>query len=410
MPPDRGQGGFDVTEAHTERNVVLGVTGSIAAYKAVDLASKLTQTGVSVYTVMTESATKLVGPASFRAITGLPVATKMFELEATFSIEHVSLAEKADLLLVAPATANVIAKIAAGIADDLLTCTVLATRAPILIAPAMHTAMWENPATQANVKTLRERGIDFVGPAVGRLASGGFGAGRFAPVPEVLGRTLQALGRTGDLSGRRIVISAAGTREAIDPIRFLGNRSTGKMGFALAEAARDRGASATLISGPTQLPAPSGMDVIPVESAADMLDAVRESSKGADALIMSAAVADYRPEAPSPSKLKKAEGDLTLTLERTADILDSVRDVSVRVGFAAETQDVIENARAKLTTKNLDLIVANAVGGEQSPFGAETNEAILLAKSGEAEELPRLSKRELAERILDRVRDILATD
>jgi len=396
-----------VTAKNSERDVVLGVTGSIAAYKAVDLASKLTQADVFVYTVMTESATKLVGPASFQAITGLPVATRMFELESTFSIEHVSLAERADLLLIAPATANVIAKIAAGIADDLLTCTVLATRAPILIAPAMHTAMWENPATQANVETLQARGIDFVGPAVGRLASGGFGEGRFAPVPEILGRALQVLGSSGDLAGRRIVVSAAGTREPIDPIRFLGNRSTGKMGVALAEVARDRGADVTVVSGPTLLPMPSGVDLVRVESATEMLGAVRAASQGADALIMSAAVADYRPQVTSDAKLKKAEGPLTLALERTEDVLDAIRDVPVRVGFAAETEDLIENARAKLVAKGLDLVVANVVGGENSPFGAETNQAVLLPKNGEAEELPQLSKRELAERILDRVRDLL---
>ena len=396
-----------MTAKNSERDVVLGVTGSIAAYKAVDLASKLTQADVFVYTVMTESATKLVGPASFRAITGLPVATRMFELESTFSIEHVSLAERADLLLIAPATANVIAKIAAGIADDLLTCTVLATRAPILIAPAMHTAMWENPATQANVETLQARGIDFVGPAVGRLASGGFGEGRFAPVPEILGRALQVLGSSGDLAGRRIVVSAAGTREPIDPIRFLGNRSTGKMGVALAEVARDRGADVTVVSGPTLLPMPSGVDLVRVESATEMLGAVRAASQGADALIMSAAVADYRPQVTSDAKLKKAEGPLTLALERTEDVLDAIRDVPVRVGFAAETEDLIENARAKLVAKGLDLVVANVVGGENSPFGAETNQAVLLPKNGEAEELPQLSKRELAERILDRVRDLL---
>jgi len=390
-----------------ERHVVLGVTGSIAVYKAVDLASKLTQAGVSVHTVMTESATKLVGPASFRAITGLPVATKMFELENPHSIEHVSLAELADLVLIAPATANVLAKMACGIADDLLTCTVLASRAPILVAPAMHTAMWENAATQANVKTLRSRGVGFVGPAVGRLASGGYGEGRFAPMPEILGEALRILGRTGDLAGRRVVVSAGGTREAIDPVRFLGNRSSGKMGFAIAEAARDRGADVTLVSGPTLLPRPSGATVVDVESAGEMLAAVKEAAKGADALVMAAAVADFRPAAASGKKLKKGEGGLELKLERTADVLDAVRDVPVRVGFAAETENLIDNARKKLDAKGLDLVVANAVGGEASPFGAETNEATLLSASGEIDELPRLSKRELAERILDRVRDLL---
>ena len=392
-----------MTEMKPDRNVVLGVTGSIAAYKAVDLASKLTQAGVSVYTVMTEAATKLVGPATFRAITGLPVATKMFELETTFSIEHISLAEVADLLLLAPTTANVIAKMAAGLADDLLTCTVLATRAPILVAPAMHTAMWNNAATQANVHALRDRGVEFVGPAVGRLASGGYGEGRFAPVEQILGEALVRLGRKGDLAGRRLVVSAAGTREAIDPVRFLGNRSTGKMGYALAEAARDRGADVTLVTGPTLLTRPSAVRVIEVETASEMLAAVAEASTGADGLIMAAAVADYRPGEASVAKLKKADDTMSLSLVRTEDILAQVRDVPVRVGFAAETDDLIDNAAAKLEAKRLDLIVANPVGGEQSAFGSDQNEATLLAPGQVPEPLPRLSKRELADRILDRV-------
>ena len=391
----------------TERNVVLGVTGSIAAYKAVDLASRLTQAGVAVHTVMTESATKLVGPASFRAITGRPVSTQMFELENVHSIEHVSLAELADLVLVAPATANVIAKMAAGIADDLLTCTLLATRAPVLVAPAMHTAMWENAATRENVQQLRDRGVAFVGPAVGRLASGGHGAGRFAPVGEVLGEALRILGRGGDLAGRRIVISAGGTREAIDPVRFLGNRSSGKMGHALAEAARDRGAEVTLVAGPTTLACPAGMTVVDVESAADMLGAVRAASAEADALIMAAAVADYRPEAQAESKLKKSECDLRLGLVRTEDVLAAVRDVPVRVGFAAETEDLVENARRKLAAKGLDLVVANRVDGPNTPFGSEANQAVLIDPDGGCDELPTLSKRDLAETILDRVRDLL---
>jgi len=389
------------------REVVLGVSGSIAAYKAVDLASKLAQAGVAVHVVMTESATKLVGPASFRAITGRAVSTDMFQLESPYSIEHVSLAEIANLVLIAPATANVVAKMACGIADDLLTCTVLASRAPILVAPAMHTAMWENAATQTNVETLRERGIGFVGPAVGRLASGGHGTGRFAPVEEILGESLRILGRSGDLAGRRMIVSAAGTREPIDPVRFLGNRSSGKMGYALAEAARDRGAEVTLVSGPTLLPRPSGMNVVNVESASDMLAAIREAAPAADALIMPAAVADYAPASPASEKLKKGNGELTLRLERTADILDTVRDVPVRVGFAAETENLVENAKQKLQVKALDLVVANAVGGEESPFGSGTNAATLLSASGEIEEFPRLSKRELAEKILDRVRDLL---
>jgi len=391
-----------------ERNVVLGVTGSIAAYKAVDLASKLTQAGVAVHAVMTESATKLVGPASFRAITGQPVSTNMFELTNSFSIEHVSLAEVADLLVIAPATANVLAKIAHGIADDLLTCTALATRAPILVAPAMHTTMWENPATQGNVETLRRRGVGFVGPAEGRLASGGIGVGRFAPVHEILGEALRILGRKGDLAGARIVVSAAGTREPIDPIRFLGNRSSGKMGFAVAEAARDRGADVTLVSGPTLLPPPSGMSIVKVETAEEMHRAVETACEEADVLIMAAGVGDYTPAAPASEKLKKGEDELLLRLTRTEDILSAVRDIPVRVGFAAETENLIENARRKLSGKHLNLIVANEIGAAEAPFGSDVNRAVLIDAETE-EELPLLAKRGLADRILDRVVGLLDT-
>ena len=390
-----------------ERNVVLGVTGSIAAYKAVDLASKLTQAGVAVHTVMTESATKLVGPASFRAITGLPVSSDLFELSNPFAIEHVSLADRADLLLIAPATANVIAKLETGIADDLLTCTALATRAPILVAPAMHTAMWENPATQANVQTLRSRGVSFVGPVEGRLASGGYGAGRFAPVSEIVGETLRNLGRTGDLAGVRIVVTAGGTREPLDPVRFLGNRSSGKMGFALAEAARDRGADVQLVVGPTQLPVPAGIRTICVETAAEMLDAVQVACDAADVLIMAAAVADYTPAAQVASKMKKTSDPLTIDLARTEDILGAVEGPSIRVGFAAETEDLLENARRKLVSKRLDLIVANRVAGPNTPFGSDENEAVLIESDGE-EVLPRMAKRELAEHVLDRIAPLLA--
>ena len=380
-----------------ERNLVLGVSGSIAAYKAVDLASKLTQAGVAVHTVMTENATKLVSPLSFSAITGRPATVDTFAAEKRFSIGHISLAELADAVLIAPATANVIGKIACGIADDLLTSTVIASRAPLIIAPAMHTAMWENPATQANVETLRKRGVVFVGPAVGRLASGGFGRGRFAPLGEILGVTLKALGRGGDLSGRRIVVTAGGTREEIDPVRFIGNRSTGRMGYAIAAAARDRGAEVVLISGPTELPRPSGVEVIEAISASDMYAAVR-SALPADSLIMAAAVADYTPVERAEGKIKKGDGKLILELERTDDILKSVPDVKVKVGFAAESEDLIENAKGKLIEKKLDFIVANDVGG----FGSEENRVTIIDRAG-VEELPLLPKREVAERILDRV-------
>jgi len=390
-----------------ERHVVLGVSGSIAVYKAVDLASKFTQAGVSVHVVMTEAATKLVGEASFRAITGLPVSTKMFELTNPHSIEHISLADIADLFLLAPATANVIAKMAAGIADDLLTCTALATRAPILIAPAMHTAMWSNAATQTNIETLHARGVRLIGPAVGRLASGGFGTGRFAPVSEILGEVLKKLGKTGDLAGRKIVITAGGTREPIDPVRFLGNRSTGKMGCALAEAARDRGAIVTLITGATSLPNPAGVETREVGTAADMLAAVEAAVTDVDVLIMAAAVADYAPSGSAEHKLKKGEAELLLRLSRTTDILDSVRDVPIRIGFAAESENLIENAKGKLVAKDLDLIVANDISRSDSGIGADNNECTILSPSEEPESLPLMPKREVADHILNRVVKLL---
>ncbi len=387
-----------------QRNVVLGVTGSIAAYKAADLASRLTQAGVAVHTVMTENATKLVAPATFRALTGRPVATGMFELSNPFSIEHVSLAELAGVFAIVPATANVLAKLAGGLADDLLTCTALATRASILVAPAMHSAMWEHAATQANVKTLRERGVHFVGPAVGRLASGGFGAGRMASVEDVVDEITALLGRSGDLAGRRVLVTAGGTREALDPVRFLGNPSSGKMGYAVAAAARDRGATVTLISGPTALRRPGGVQVIDVVSAGDMLDACLKTLPGHDVLVMSAAVADFTPARPLAQKAKKAEAELSLELRRTQDILEAVGKVAVRVkvGFAAETEDLAENARDKLCRKRLDLVVANRVGGEASAFGSDENEVILV-DAVSTTPTPRLSKRALADLILDRV-------
>ena len=392
----------------SQRNVVLGVTGSIAAYKAADLASRLTQAGLSVHTVMTENATKLVGPATFRALTGRPVATEMFDLTNPFSIEHVSLADLADVFVVAPATANVIAKLAHGIADDLLTCTALATRAPLLVAPAMHTAMWENPATQANVETLLTRGVRFVGPAVGRLASGGHGAGRMASVDDIADEIGAILGRNGDLAGRRILVTAGGTREAIDPVRFLGNPSSGKMGYAVAAAARDRGAAVTLVSGPTSLRRPAGVRVIDVVSADEMLEAVRGALPGQDVLVMAAAVADFAPKTTLSHKAKKGDAALKLDLRRTADILETVRaiPVKVKVGFAAETENLVENARDKLERKDLDFVVANDVGGTDCPFGSDENQAILV-NADDATSTPRLSKRALADLVLDRVVTLL---
>ncbi len=306
-----------------DKTVVLGVTGSIAAYKAVELASQLTQAGARVEVIMTEAATEFIAPLTFRNITGRPVVTKMFELASEYSVEHVALAEAADVVVIAPATADIIARIAVGIADDMLCCTVLATKAPVIVAPAMHAAMYENQVTQDNLAKLKARGFIIVGPDYGRLASGGIGLGRLVDVNEILGTICQVLGRSRDLAGRRIVVTAGGTQEPVDPVRCLTNRSSGKMGYALAEAARDRGAQVVLVSAPTALPKPVGVDVVNVGTAQEMYEAVKKAVAKADALIMAAAVADYRPKKVSKSKIKRERASsLTLELERTPDILD----------------------------------------------------------------------------------------
>ena len=284
-----------------DKTVVLGVTGSIAAYKAAELASQLTQAGARVEVIMTEAATEFIAPLTFRNITGRPVVTKMFELASEFSVEHVALAEAADVVVIAPATADIIAKVAAGIADDMLCCTVLATKTPIIVAPAMHAAMYENPITQENLAKLKTRGFTIVGPGYGWLASGGMGLGRLADISEILGTICQVLGRSGDLAGKRIVVTAGGTQEPVDPVRCLTNRSSGKMGYALAEAARDRGAQVTLVSAPSSLRKPIGMDVVNVGTAQEMYEAVKKAVDKADVLIMAAAVAVYRPKKVSKS-------------------------------------------------------------------------------------------------------------
>jgi phosphopantothenoylcysteine decarboxylase/phosphopantothenate--cysteine ligase len=387
-----------------DKTVVLGVTGSIAAYKAAELASQLTQTGAKVEVIMTEEATKFVAPLTFRNITGRSVVTNMFELNSEYSVEHVALAEAADVVVIAPATANIIAKIAAGIADDTLCCTVLATKAPVILAPAMHAAMYENSVTQDNLAKLKARAFTVIGPAYGRLASGGVGLGRLVDVNEVLGTIYQVLGKSGDLAGKRIIVTAGGTQEPVDPVRCLTNRSSGKMGYALAEAARDRGAQVTLISAPSFLPKPIGIDVVNVGSAQEMYEAVKKAVTKIDALIMAAAVADYRPKRVSRSKIKRGRASsLTLELERTPDILGEMKGKFIRVGFAAESEDLVANARRKLQEKKLDLIVANDITAKVGGIGADTNQVVIIDRKGKTEELPLLPKREVADRILDRV-------
>ena len=391
-----------------DKTVVLGVSGSIAAYKAADLASKLTQAGARVNVVMTEAATRLVTPLTFRSLTGRPVITSLWESSES-GIGHITLADTADIVVIAPATANVIARLAAGIADDMLTATVLATRAPVIIAPAMHANMFHNPVTRDNLARLRARGFTIVGPVYGRLASGDTGEGRLVEIEQIIDAVREVLKRSADLSGRHIVVTAGGTQEPIDPARHIGNRSSGKMGHALAEAARDRGAEVTLITAPTHLPEPAGIEVIRVRTATEMREAVVEAVKEASALIMAAAVADYQPKSPAQAKIKKQSPGLTLELVRTPDILSEVKGSFIKVGFAAESEDLVANARKKLAQKGLDLIVANDITEPESGFGADTNKVTILDKQGNVESLPLMSKREVAERILDRVVGLVLT-
>jgi phosphopantothenoylcysteine decarboxylase/phosphopantothenate--cysteine ligase len=337
------------------------------------------------------------------------VVTKMFDLASEYSVEHVALAEAADVVVIAPATANIIAKMAAGIADDMLCCTVLATEAPVIVVPAMHAAMYENSVTQDNLAKLKSRGFTIVGPAYGRLASGGTGLGRLVDVNEILGAICQVLGRSVDLDGKRIVVTAGGTQEPVDPVRCLTNRSSGKMGYALAEAARDRGAQVVLVSAPSSLPKPIGVDMVSVGTAQEMYEAVKKAVNKADALIMAAAVADYRPKKVSKSKIKRGRASsLTLELEKTPDIIGEVRGKFLRVGFAAESEDLVANAKGKLQEKGLDLIVANDIMAKVSGIGADNNRVVIIDHKGKIEELPLLPKREVADRILDKVVQSLA--
>ncbi len=387
-----------------DKTIVLGVTGSIAAYKAVELASQLTQASARVEVIMTRSAQEFVTPLTFRNITGRPVVTEMFDLASEYSVEHVALAEAADIVVIAPATANIVAKIAGGIADDMLTCTVLATKAPVLVSPAMNVNMFENVVTQENLEKLRARGVNIVGPAYGRLASGISGRGRFIDVAEIVSAIRHVLGQKGDLAGKKITITAGGTQEPIDPVRCITNSSSGKMGYALAEAARDRGAQVTLVSAPCAIAKPSHVETVAIRTAEEMYEAVKKSVATSDVLIMAAAVADYRPVNVSDKKLKRhASPGLNLELCKTVDILENVKGDFIRVGFAAESHDLIANATEKLKNKQLDLIVGNDITASDSGIGSDNNRVVIIDRKGNAEELPLLPKREVADRILDRV-------
>lgn len=395
------------------KRIVLGVTGSIAAYKAAILASTLTQAGAQVDVIMTEAATRLVGPLTFQSLTKRPVHVEMFRLLEQTDIAHVSLGVAADLIVIAPATANTIAKMAMGLADNLLTTTVLAARCPIVVAPAMDAEMYKSPATQENVARLRDRGVVVAEPGYGRLASGLVGRGRLADVEEILGRIRWVLGRDEDLAGVSLLVTAGGTQEPLDPVRVITNRSSGKMGYALAEAALDRGARITLVSAPTSLRPPTGVEFVPVVTAEEMCEAVLAKLNHVDVLIMAAAVADYRVDQVATQKIKRNEKELQIVLVPNPDILMETQKAlrgakgPLRVGFAVESEKLEEGARDKLARKQLDMIVANRVDAAGGVFGSDQNEVVMLDASGGRTEVPLAPKVQVAHRILDRVVELL---
>lgn len=393
------------------RKIVLGVTGGIAAYKAVELTSRLRKAGAEVHVIMTRAAQDFVTELTFREISGQAVVTSMWDKVPTHNVEHIALANLADLLLVAPATANFLAKTAAGLADDMLTTTLLATKAPVFLAPAMNTNMYENPVTQKNLRELAARGFHIIEPASGHLACGVTGKGRL-PEPVDIARQVEAFfAKARDLLGRKVLVTAGGTREPLDPVRYLGNRSTGRMGYAIAQEAAARGADVVLVSAPSALPVPPGVRCVHVETAREMREAVLREFDDADVVIKAAAVADYRPKIVAENKIKKSEGEFTLVLERNPDILLELgqkKRQQVLVGFAAETTKLEEYARGKLAKKNLDFIVANDVSRPDAGFAVDTNCAKLFMRDGTVCDCPLSSKAELAGVILDHVRACLS--
>ena len=393
------------------KEALLGVTGSIAAYKAVDLASRLTKLGASVNVIMTQNATRLLAPLTFQSISRNPVVVDMFAEAADWQPKHISLADRADILVVAPATANIIAKLAHGIADDMLSTTALAVRCPILIAPAMNCHMFDNSIFQENMEILRRHGFAFVEPEYGQLACGYEGKGRLANAEKIIQEIQRLVSKPSDFKGKKILVTAGPTHEALDPIRFITNRSSGKMGYAVAEASSSRGADVTLISGPSALPDPRDVTLVKVESAIQMRDAVLKRASQADVVIMAAAVSDYRPQNISPQKNKKGQDQITLGLERNPDIIAELgqnkSDGQILVGFSMETENVLDNALEKLQKKNLDLIAANDVSQPGAGFGTDTNIVWLIDSSGHKRKLPLMSKRDVADAILDEVKSFL---
>ena len=386
--------------------VVLGVTGGIAVYKACELLRLLQKRGIDVFVVMTQNACRFVAPLTFETLSGHPVAVDTFDRPQTWEVEHIALAKRADLFLIAPATANIIGKMACGIADDMLSTTVMATRAPVLVAPAMNTGMWENAAVQQNVETLRTRGVEIVAPVSGHLACGDSGAGKLEDVEVIAERACEMLFAKKDMEGLRVMVTAGPSREALDPVRYISNRSSGKMGYAIAQAAQKRGAEVTLLSGPVAIEAPLGVKLVPFTTTQELLDRASELAREQDLLIQAAAPADYRAKEIAPQKIKKQGGEpMTFTLVENPDVAATLgkakRSGQVFVGFAAETNDVLAHAKDKLTRKNLDMIVANDVTRPGAGFDVDTNIVTLITKDGQ-EALPMMSKAEVAQRILDR--------
>ena len=387
--------------------VVIGVTGGIAVYKALDVISALRKKDIEVHVIMTESASKFVNPLTFQSISQNMVVTDMFAEPKAGEIQHISLAQKADLMLVAPATANIIGKISNGIADDMLSTTIMATKAKVLIAPAMNTNMYENKIVQNNISKLKDFGYKFIEPASGRLACGDVGIGKLADVNTIVERVLEELEeKEQDLLGKKVLISAGPTIAPIDPVRYITNRSTGKMGYAIAQEARERGAEVVLVSGPTNLNPPKDVKIINIKTNEEMKNEILQYFEWADIVIKSAAVADYKPKEYSEEKIKKGDGDLNLCLTRDNDILKSLGEIKthqILVGFAAESNNVLENANKKLKNKNLDFIVANDITSSDTGFGSEDNKVVILSKNDEKLELEKMSKKEVASNIFDMI-------
>lgn len=395
-----------------DKTVVIGVSGGIAVYKTLDVISRLRKLGVNVNVIMTKSATEFVTPLSFQSLSQNYVVCDMFEDPKTWDVEHISLAKRADVFLIAPATANVIGKIANGIADDMLTTTVMATKAKVLIAPAMNTNMYENPILQRHINTLKELGYNFVEPESGRLACGDTGKGKLASPETIVDEVVKLLSKDQDLKGKSIIVTAGPTVESIDPMRYITNRSTGKMGYSIAKEAIERGADVTLITGPTNLTPPQNLKkLVKIESAKDMYEAVLENLDENDVVIKSAAVADYKPKNYSNKKIKKSDDDLVIELDRNKDIaqeIGKIKNNKILVGFAAETNDLIENASLKIKKKNLDFIVANDLTKEGAGFGVDTNIVKIIDKEGNITEYPKMKKEEVANIILDKIKELLS--